>query len=84
MKTKEKLTAACVTIALIGIASRALAATGGKAEGSGVLIILFLAFGALIIVFQLIPGVVLFVSMVKGLFGKEKETVAAKESVKNH
>jgi hypothetical protein len=84
MKNKETLTATCATIALIGIASRALAASGGKGEGSGVLIILFLTFGALIIVFQFIPGVVLFVSMIKGLFGKEKETIVAKESVKNH
>lgn len=84
MKSKDRLTAACATIALIGIATNALAAPAGREEGSGVLIILFLAFGALVLVFQLIPGAVLFVSMVKGLFGKVKETVAVKESGNNH
>ncbi len=84
MKTKERLTTACAALAFMGIASQALAAAGGKGEGSSILIILFLTFGALIIVFQLIPGVVLFVSMIKGLFGKGKETVAVKESTGRH
>jgi hypothetical protein len=84
MKSKERLTAACATIALIGIASNALAAPGGREEGSGALIILFLAFGALVLVFQLIPGAVLFVSMIKGLFGKAKEAIVVKESGNSH
>lgn len=85
MKTKGRLTAAWALIALLGIACQAMAASGGKTEGSSsILIILFLTFGALIIVCQLIPGVILFVSMIKGLFGKEKETVAVKESVNHH
>ncbi len=79
MKITERLMLSCASIALIGIASQALAASGGKTEGNGLLVILFLTFGALIIVFQLIPGVLLFVSMVKGLFGKGKEAVAVKE-----
>lgn len=84
MKVKEGSTALWAAIALIGIASIALAAPGGKEEGSGVLITLFLAFGALVLVFQLIPGAVLFASMLKGLFGKFKETVAVKENGNNH
>ncbi len=84
MKTKERWMAALASITLLGIADQVLAASGGKTEGSSILIILFLTFGALIIVFQLIPGVILFVSMIKGLFGKEKATVAAKESVNRH
>ncbi len=74
----------CAPAALVGIASQALAASGGKTEGSSLLVILFLTFGALIVVFQLIPGVLLFVSMIKGLFGKGKEAVAVKAGVKHH
>ena len=72
MKVKAGTTALWAAIALNGIVSNAMAAPGGKEGGSGVLIILFLAFGALILVFQLIPGALLFASMVKGLFGKVK------------
>lgn len=53
------------------------AATQGDAS-PGILVKLFLAFGALIIVMQLVPGVMLFASMVKGLFSAlaERKTVA--------
>jgi hypothetical protein len=53
----------------------ALAADGGVAKGSSLLLILFLGFGALIVVFQFIPGMMLFFSMLKGLF-----TVAPKRA----
>jgi hypothetical protein len=46
----------------------ALAATGSETKGSTFLLILFLGFAALIIVFQFIPGLVLFATMLKGLF----------------
>jgi len=49
----------------------ALAADGGAVKGSTLLLILFLGFAALIIVFQFIPGLVLFVTMLKGLFTGE-------------
>lgn len=55
----------------------ALAATGGEAEGSGLLLILFLGFGALIIVFQFVPGLVLFGTMVKELFTPATKKAAA-------
>jgi hypothetical protein len=84
MKTTNKQMVLYAITALICSASSALAASDGKAEGSGVLIILFLAFGALIIVFQLIPGVILFVSMVKGLFGKEKKAVVVEKNSGEH
>jgi len=41
--------------------------------GSGLWVILFLGLGALIVIFQLIPSLVLFGSMMKGLFGKGEE-----------
>ncbi|HTY21010.1 MAG TPA: hypothetical protein VMC44_05190 [Geobacteraceae bacterium] len=47
----------------------ALAASGeGVAKGSSMLLILFLGFFALIVVFQFIPGLVLFFSMLRGMF----------------
>lgn len=46
----------------------ALAANGSEVKGSTFLLILFLGFAALIIVFQFIPGLVLFATMLKGLF----------------
>lgn len=66
---------------LIGGASMAFAASGAESEENSLLLGLFLGFGALIIVFQLFPGAMLFFSMVKGLFSSaRKETpVAARE-----
>jgi hypothetical protein len=54
-----------VTMAII---TPALAANGNEVKGSSILLVLFLGFGALIVVFQFIPGMVLFFSMLKGLF----------------
>jgi len=58
----------------------ALAANGSETEGSGLLIILFLGFGALIVVFQLVPGLVLFATMVKELFTPAPKKAAATAS----
>ena len=58
--TTLAITLACVT--------PAFAANAEKTGGSSILLILFLGFGALIVVFQFIPGMVLFFSMLKGLF----------------
>jgi hypothetical protein len=52
----------------LGWVAPALAAEGGVANGSSLLLILFLGFAALIIVFQFIPGLVLLFSMLKGIF----------------
>jgi len=62
-------------LATLGWVTPALAASDGIVKGSSILLILFLGFFALIIVFQFIPGLVLFFSMLKGLFkaAPEKE-----------
>ncbi len=68
---------------LIGSASVAFAASGAESEENSLLLGLFLGFGALIIVFQLFPGAMLFYSMVKGLFSttrKEETAPVSKES----
>jgi hypothetical protein len=70
-------------LAAVGWVTPALAAGGSIATGSTVLLILFLGFFALIIVFQFIPGLVLFFSMLKGLFKaapvKEHVTIEKKK-----
>ncbi len=63
-------------LALLISAAPALAAGAQEGKGSGLLLVLFLGFGALIIVFQLIPGLVLFVSMIKALFSESPGNVA--------
>lgn len=61
--------------ALMAATTPALAFGGPESEGAGILVPLFLGFGVLIIVCQLIPGLVLFCSILKTLFGKAtKET----------
>ena len=62
---KTLLTTLAVTLAGV---TPALAANANAAKGSSILLILFLGFGALIVVFQFVPGLVLFATMLKGLF----------------
>ena len=72
-------------VATLAWISTALAANGGSTEGNSFLVTLFLAFGALIIVFQLVPSLVLFGAMVKGLLtrsAKEPATVTAENTDK--
>jgi len=57
-------------IVILASATTALAADGSVVKGSAFLIILFLGFAALIIVFQFIPGLVLFATMLKSLFSR--------------
>lgn len=62
------------------IAGSAFADTGAGADENGWLWMLFLGFGALIVVFQLVPSMILFGSMLKGLFGSPiKESPTASE-----
>jgi hypothetical protein len=56
-----------VILTLVSVAP-ALAANGSEVKGSTFLLVLFLGFAALIVVFQFIPGLVLFATMLKGLF----------------
>lgn len=73
-------------IAILGITtSLSLAGEGGETMGSSLFVILFLGFGALIIVCQLIPGLMLFCSMMKGLFGKAiKKTLPATDETEGN
>lgn len=63
---------------VIGSASAAYAAAGAQSESSGILAYAFIGFFALIVVSQLVPAMILFFGMVKGvLAGKEKSSVNA-------
>jgi hypothetical protein len=52
-------------------ASTAFAASGAENDGSGLFFWLFVGFAAMIIVFQFLPGVMMFFGMAKGLFSAE-------------
>ncbi len=56
-----------VLLTLAMTATNALATTGGEPVELSFMTVLFMGFGAMIIVFQLIPGVILFAGMLKGV-----------------
>lgn len=68
MKTKCLIQTG-ITAAYLVIAQQALAA-GGPGEGMGFWTILFLGFGAVVILLQAVPAFLLFGSMVSSLFKK--------------
>jgi len=66
---------------LVMIAGSAFADTGAGAAENGWLWMLFLGFGALIIAFQLVPSMILFSAMLKGIFSPAApESAAAADS----
>lgn len=71
---------------LLMITASAYADAGASADENGWLWILFLGFGALIIVFQLVPSMILFGSMLRGLFStpaKEASTTSESNGANN-
>lgn len=60
--------------ALLVPATQAMASTDTGGEGMSLFAAIFLAFAVLIVMFQLVPGVMLFVGMLKGIFSSEKKT----------
>ena len=59
---------------IIGSTSAAYAGSNAQTDGAGILTYLFIGFFALIVVTQLVPAVILFVSMLKGLFSGTEKT----------
>ncbi len=49
------------------------AASAGETSGSPLMMWLFLGFLGLVVVMQLVPGIALFIGMVKGLFGSARQ-----------
>ncbi len=71
---------------LIITATQALASGGVEGEGLGLLATFFICFGVLIVLFQFIPGLMLFGCMLKGLFtgsGKKVEKALARDTDKS-
>lgn len=76
-----------ILVALLVTGAQAMASTGaGNDQGMGNLATFFVAFFVLIIFFQFIPGVALFVAMVKGIFSREirKPAEAVEAARSNH
>ncbi|RNC67416.1 MAG: hypothetical protein ED859_14800 [Desulfuromonadales bacterium] len=72
-------TTANAIIATIVSVSPAFAASGAAADEGGFLTIVFLAFGAAVVAFQVVPALVLLGSMLKGAFSaKTEESVSAR------
>lgn len=76
-------TLSATLLSLMITATRALAAGGGsEGESLGLLATFFIAFGILVVLFQFIPGIMLFVGMLKGIFSvggeKSHETAGIK------
>jgi hypothetical protein len=73
MKTLRNL-----VLAVLLCSSSVAFASGGGGDGEGrLLVFVFLGFGALIIAFQMIPGLILFVSMIKEVFSRPARKSAA-------
>ena len=72
--------------AMLVTVSQVMASGGGNGEPVSILMILFIGFGALILVFQLFPAVVLFVGMLKGIMApavKKADTAAGSSDIKS-
>lgn len=65
-----------VLVVLVVSVSTAFAAGESNQEGSGILMTLFLIFGALILLFQAVPALITFFSMLKGLFSSRQGEVS--------
>ena len=68
-----KTTRALISM-VAGSASAAYAGAGSQGEGAGILTYFFIGFFALIIVSQLVPAMILFVGMVKGLLTRPEKS----------
>ncbi len=71
-----------ILTAILVKATTVLASSGQETAGTSLLVLLFLGFGALIVVCQLIPSLVLFYSMLKGLFESAAKSTMPKTGVK--
>ena len=77
-------TMSAIIVSLLLTVTQAMASgSGGHGENLGFLAILFIGFGALILVFQAVPAVLLFAGMVKGLLSSADKKTAASVAGKN-
>jgi hypothetical protein len=77
MKTKSALTALCSAMTMILASSTgAFAASTQKVYSSGILVLVFIGFVALVVVVQMIPAILTLCGMLKGLASDRKTAVA--------
>ena len=82
MNAKSTLTALCSTVTLsLATSTAAFAADTHKVYASGILVLVFIGFVALVVVVQMIPAIITLCGMFKGLASNRK-TVAAKATTK--
>lgn len=68
-----KTTIRSIALQLLLFVPAASAASTAETGGSQLMMWLFLGFLGLVVVLQMIPGITLFVGMIKGLFGSAKD-----------
>ena len=64
---------------MFGSASTSFAASGVQGQETGILVYFFIGFFALIIISQLVPAVILFVGMIKGVFARSEKAAVSKD-----
>jgi hypothetical protein len=80
MNAKSILTTLCTAMTMSLVASTgAYAADTHKVYSSGILVLVFIGFVALVVVVQMIPAVITVIGMVKS-FVQERKTATAKVS----
>ena len=77
MNAKSMLTTLCSAITLSLVSSTgAFAADTHKVYASGILVLVFIGFVALVVVVQMIPAIITLCGMIKGLV-QDRKTAAA-------
>jgi hypothetical protein len=84
MKATEKKPAkgkliSCLIVAIVVVGTVSLSAVADLDKGSGIMATLFIAFLGAIIAVQVIPGLMLFGMMLKGLASMFRKEAATKE-----
>lgn len=77
MNAKSILTALCTMMMSLAASTGAYAADTHKVYSSGILVLVFIGFVALVVVVQMIPAVITVIGMIKS-FVQERKTETAK------
>jgi hypothetical protein len=78
MKARTLLTVASGIIMNLVASTGAFAADTHKVYASGILVLVFIGFVALVVVVQMIPAIITLVGMLRSLASERKETATAK------
>jgi hypothetical protein len=78
MKAKSLLTVTSGIIMNLAASTGAFAADTHKVYASGILVLVFIGFVALVVVVQMIPAIITLVGMLRSLASERKETATAK------